>query len=438
MFSHMSVSELGYDLALRAALPLVRAVAPLNAKLKRGVAGRATALADLRDWSTAQRKRAPLIWVHAPSVGESLMAQAIIQELRSRMPEAQIAFTHFSPSAERVRERVGADIATYLPWDTTANLRSALDLLRPSAIAFVRSEIWPNLVRQAAARDIPSLLVNAVLSAGSSRLRPLARNFLGRAYQRLSAVGAVNEQTASRYARLGVSADRVRVTGDARFDQVWRRVQSLQPEQPLLLRLRDPAVLTLVAGSTWPADERELMPAVARIALSTPLRVILAPHEPHEDHLRQAQQSARAVGLSCARLGDVEASSAALPAVVLVDRVGVLADLYAISDVAFVGGAFHANGVHSVVEPAALGVPVLFGPNHSNAEEAGEPVAAGGAVSVGNADGVERSLRRWLDPTERTRAGTAARTFTESRLGGAAANALLIFESLAARYGPSD
>jgi 3-deoxy-D-manno-octulosonic-acid transferase len=428
----MSVSELGYDLALRAALPIVRALAPLNAKLKRGVAGRAGALAALREWSTARRQREPLIWVHAPSVGESLMAQAIIQALRSRVPEAQIAFTHFSPSAERMRERVGADIATYLPWDTSENLRNTLDLLRPSAIAFVRSEIWPNLVRHAARRDIPTLLVNAVLSARSSRLRPVARNILGPAYRRLSAVGAINEQTAARYQRLGVAEQRIRVTGDARFDQVWRRVQALQREQPLLRRLRDPAVLTLVAGSTWPADERALLPAVARIAADTPLRVILAPHEPVEEHLRQAEQSARAVGLSCTRLADVEADRGAPPAVVLVDRVGVLADLYAIADVAFVGGAFQGSGVHSVVEPAALGVPVLFGPNHSNAEEAGELVSAGGALSVADAQVVETSVRRWLDPTERGRAGKAAQAFTESRLGGAAANALLILESLGA------
>jgi 3-deoxy-D-manno-octulosonic-acid transferase len=285
---------------------------------------------------------------------------------------------------------------------------------------------------------VPSLLVNAVLSADSSRLRPLARTLLGPAYQRLNAVGAVNEKAAERYERLGVPAQRIQVTGDARFDQVWRRVQSLSWDEPLLTRLRDSAVVTLVAGSSWPADERQLLPAAARIAVEIPLRVILAPHEPHEDHLRQAEQCARAVGLSCTRLSEVEMSRAALPAVVLVDRVGVLADLYAIADVAFVGGAFHGSGVHSVVEPAALGVPVLFGPDHSNAEEAGELVAAGGAVSVGNADEIEGSLRRWLDPTERTRAGRAARTFTESRLGGAAANALLILESLAARYGPSN
>ena len=428
----MSVSEIGYDLTLRALLPLVRALSPLNAKLKRGVAGRASAVSELQRWSAAQRNEQSLIWVHAPSVGESLMAQAIIQELRSQLSDVQIAFTHFSPSAERMRERVGADVATYLPWDTSENLRSALDALRPSAIVFVRSEIWPNLVRKAAARGIPSLLVNAVLSARSSRLRPLVRGVLSPAYRKLSAVGAINRQAAERYERLGVSAERIHVTGDARFDQVWRRVQSLQREQPLLRRLRDPGITTLVAGSSWPADERELFPVIARVVAEHPLRLILAPHEPEADYLREAKQAALAAGLTCQRLAAVEAGRDPLPAVVLVDRVGVLADLYALADIAFVGGAFHGSGVHSVVEPAALGVPVLFGPNHSNAEEAAELIESGGAIDVADGSALEGALRRWLDPALRTAAGAAAQAFTENKRGGAAANARLIVENMQA------
>ena len=106
----MAVSEIGYDLALRAVLPLLRVLSPFNTKLERAVTGRARALTELRRWSESQRGEQPLLWVHAPSVGESLMAQAIIHELRVRLPEAQIAFTHFSPSAERIRQRVGANV----------------------------------------------------------------------------------------------------------------------------------------------------------------------------------------------------------------------------------------------------------------------------------------------------------------------------------------
>src|SRR5262245_14537602 len=154
----MSATQFAYELALRGAQPLLRLVAPFNAKLQRGLEGQARALGELQKWSKAERSAGPLIWLHAPSVGESLMAQAIVQELRAQVPEAQIAFTHFSPSAERMRAQVGADIATYLPRDTTGQMDAVLDALRPSALAFVRTEIWPSLTLSADTRGIPILL----------------------------------------------------------------------------------------------------------------------------------------------------------------------------------------------------------------------------------------------------------------------------------------
>ena len=426
----MSATQLAYELALRSAQPLLRLVAPFNAKLQRGLEGQARALEELQTWSKAQRSTAPLVWVHAPSVGESLMAQAIVRALRAQMPEAQIAFTHFSPSAERMRVQVGADIATYLPRDTTDQMDAALTALRPSAVAFVRTEIWPSLTQRAERHRIPVLLVNAVLAKDSSRLKPLARAALRPSYQRLNAVGAISAPVAERYQRLGVGMDRIRITGDARFDQVWQRVQALQRDQPLLRRLSDPARTTIAAGSTWGSDESVLLPAFARSAREHPARLILAPHEPTREHLHAAEESARALGLSVARLADVEAGSMPLPSVVLVDRVGVLADLYSIADVAYVGGAFQSSGVHSVVEPAALGVPVLFGTKHENAEEAAALAAAGGAFIVSSATALESEIRKLLDTETRTAAGNAARAFTESQLGAARANAALIVETM--------
>ncbi len=428
----MPLNDLAYELALLGARPLLQLAAPFNSKLKRGLAGQAAAVHELREWSSTSRTSAPLVWVHAPSVGESLMAQAIVQALRAKLPDAQFAFTHFSPSAERMRARVGADVAAYLPPDTSANMNAALDALKPSAIAFVRSEIWSTLTRLAADREIPVLLVNAVLAARSSRLRPLARAALRPSYQRLRAVGAINTATAKRYQQLGVSAQKIRVTGDARFDQVWQRVQQLRPDQELLTRLRDPGVTTIVAGSTWAADERVLLPAFAAIAAKNRVRLISAPHEPTVGHLQQAETAVSALGLSCARLAAIEKTDSPIPTVVLVDRVGVLADLYAIADIAYVGGAFQSSGVHSVVEPAALGVPVVYGPRHGNAEEAEALVRAGGGFVVDDAATLQARLSELLRVRKRSAVGKAAKNFVRSQLGGAQANAALIAEALGA------
>lgn len=428
----MSLSETVYELGVSALRPLVSIAAPLSPKLRRGVQGRRAAVDRISDWAAQHRDHnRALVWVHAPSAGESLMAQAIIEQLRALRPGVQVAFTFFSPSAERVAQRVGADIAEYLPWDTKHTMQRAMSALRPSAIAFVRTEIWPTLVRTAVERDVRLCLVNAVLSAKSSRLSAQAKWFLESAYKRLDAVGAIAIADAERFPRLGVSRSHVRVTGDARFDQAHARACALDLEQPLLARLRDPQLITIVAGSTWPTDEQELLPTYASARKGCPLRLIIAPHEPDAGHLRSLEQRLQSAGLKAKRLSEVEDGTEKLPEVVVVDRVGILADLYAVADIAYVGGGFHDAGLHSVLEPAALGVPTIFGPRHGNAREADELAGKGGGfvASDGPAFGslmLDLANRR----SHRESASRAARGFVVTKLGGAKRNAEMIAELL--------
>lgn len=261
----MPAVELLYQATLFGARPLLRVAAARHGKLARGLEGRRGAVTALEAWAAQWRDPGrPLAWLHAPSVGEGLMARAIIAALREQRPEFQIAFTHFSPSAERLAEGIGADVYAYLPWDLGAEMRRALTALRPAAIGFVRTEVWPVLTHEAGRSGTRLALVNAVLAAGSSRLRPTSRVLLGPAYRRLDRVGAVARDDAMRFARLGVPASRVHVTGDARFDQVVARVDALDRHGSLLLRMRDTVTTTIVAGSTWPPDEERLVPAFAR------------------------------------------------------------------------------------------------------------------------------------------------------------------------------
>lgn len=429
----MQRREFFYETALRGVRPLLRVAAPLNEKLGRGVAGRREATARLEAWAAESRDpMRPLVWVHAPSVGEGLMAQAIISALREQQPEVQVAFTFFSPSAERLAAQIGADVYDYLPWDVRREVGRALDALQPDVVAFVRTEVWPVLAYEARRRGARLALINAVLGDDSSRLGWGARFLLGPTYARLDAIGATGNADASRFTELGAVADRVEVTGDARFDQVWRRVRALgdletRLEDPLLRRLHDPEVTTIVAGSTWPTDESQLVPALSRARRGLPLRLIAAPHEPNEDHLTGLERTLSAAGLEHARLATVESSGEPLPEVVIVDRVGVLADLYAIGDIAYVGGGFHGAGLHSVIEPAALGVPVLYGPRHGNAREASELAWSGGGSVVRDVPELASLLETLArDAAEREEAGRAALAYVRSRLGGAERNAELL------------
>jgi 3-deoxy-D-manno-octulosonic-acid transferase len=445
----MPLPERLYEAVWAASRPGVRAASLLSRKLHRAVSGRAESAGRFLDWAASERALdRPLVWVHAPSVGEGLMAQAIISELRSRRPDVQVAFTHFSPSAERMVADVGADVWGYVPWDTRRAVRPVLEALRPAALVFVRTEVWPVLAREAARSSARLLLVNAVLSAGSGRLRRPVRGFMRGVYRRLDLVGAVSPAHALRYERLGVPADRVRVTGDARFDQVWSRIESRglyalrddedaaqrvpEPLRPIWSLLHDPATFTVVAGSTWGADEKVLLPPVTVLRRDVPLRLVIAPHEPTNAHLESLEQRLDRLSLRHARLGALLAASGTAPEVVLVDRMGVLADLYALADTAYVGGGFGRAGLHSVVEPAALGVPVLFGPTHGNAREAGDLVAYGGGFVVTSAADVESRLRAFADdPASTAAAGARARGFVQAETGSAARNAELIAECLA-------
>ena len=427
----MALLEHVYAAATRAVRSVLPFASPFNAKLAKGVAARQHALAHLEQWALTSRDAdRPLIWLHAPSVGEALMAQAIAQAIRSMAPQVQLALTIFSPSAERTLARMPVDVAGYLPWDTPAQAAAAVRALRPTAVGFVRTEVWPLMRNAAAAAGAQTALVNAVLAPSSSRLRWPARLLLARVYAQLDAVGVTSTTHVAPFMSLGVQRERIRVTGDGRFDQVLDRVAACDRNAPLLTALRAAPGALLVAGSTWPQDEQLLVHALAPRIRTGRLRLVIAPHEPGAQHVAALEAQLDAAGLAHQRIGALETEPPADPAaVVVVDRTGMLADLYAAAHHAYVGGGFGTAGLHSVVEPAAHGVPVLFGPRFGNATEAAELAREGGGAIIQSAEELREGSLQWeTDPAAYERASAAARTFVEARGGGGERNARLLLE----------
>lgn len=357
------------------------------------------------------------------------MARPVIDLLRQHRPELQLAYTWFSPSAEAFARSVAADIADYLPFDTTGSARTLLDALAPSAIVFSKLDVWPLLAAEAAARGIPLALTSAALSEESGRRSWPARLLLRDAYASLGSVGAVHADDAARLVELGVRTAHVSVTGDVRYDQVWERVRNPSVTTDLLARLASTRP-TIVAGSTWPADEAPLFEAWPELRRRVPtLRLVVAPHEPTDAHVEAIAVKARAAGAAAARLDAADPGSD----VVIVDRVGVLADLYPLAGVAFVGGGFHDAGLHSVVEPAAHGVPVLFGPRHRASRDAAALQQAGGGFTVASSTDLASRVTSLLsDESARRLAGERARGVVAAGLGAAERSAALV-ESLLAR-----
>lgn len=408
--------------AYAAAAQIARAAAVVlpagDTKLLTAIAARRGIRQRYQVWGATGRERSrPLLWMHAPSVGEGLQARPVLELARRTRPDAQLAYTYFSPSAVSFAGALDVDFCDYLPFDTRGDARVALDALRPTALVFSKLDVWPVLVEEAAARGVRLGMVSATLRARSMRRSAAAGSLLRRAYSLLDVVGAVDPSDADRLVELGVRPEVITVTGDTRYDQVWAHAAGADRTSDLLAPLRS-HLPTLVAGSTWPADEEPLLQAWLRVRAAIPdARLIIAPHEPTAAHVAPIEAWARAAGLTAGRLGSDEARSAD---VVIVDRVGVLGDLYALADAAYVGGGFHDAGLHSVLEPAAFGAPVLMGPRHFDSRDATLLLASGGGAAAPDAAGLERQIVSWLrDESARYLAGARARALVRSGLGAA-------------------
>lgn len=424
----------GTSLLYRTAIGLAGLAAPagaaVDAKFRRGHLGRLGAPARFEAWARADREPGrPLAWFHAPSVGEGLQAEAVLRRLRRSHPDWQLAYTHFSPSAEKFAGRLDVDVADYLPYDRPAAVTALLDALRPEVLVFSKLDLWPELACRAAGRGVPVALIAATVRPGSGRLRWPARPLLTPGYRAVAAAGAVSPEDADRLSALGVPRPRITVTGDPRFDSVLDKVRAVAPDDPLL-RFGTGAP-TLVAGSTWPGDEDVLLAAFARLHVRHPeARLILVPHEPTPEHVASIERRAAEHGTPDA----VRLSAARGPVpLLLVDTVGVLAALYGAGTLAYVGGGFHAAGLHSVLEPAAWGRPVVVGPRWSESRDAGLLLASGGAVALeemGTTETVEELCGIWekwmTDEGERLGRGGRALAVVKSGAGAADASAALV------------
>ena len=422
--------RLGLALAHRA-LPFA---ARFDKKLARGLDARRGVTQRLAAWAKSERDPGrPLVWVHAASVGEGLQAKPVLEALRAEAPSWQLAYTFFSPSAERLARTLPADVADYLPLDRPVDVAAVLDALKPTALVFSKLDVWPELTLAAARRGVKLGLISATVAPHSSRLRWPTRGWAEPAYRALDRIGTISEEDGRRLEQLGARRSALVVTGDTRYDSVAERAERFDRTRDPFARLAiAPAgTFTVVAGSTWPADEAVVLPAFQDLLAQVPnSRLVLAPHEPNPDHLAGITQLAAKLGLPRpVRLSQVAHTSPAPPPVIVVDRVGVLADLYALADVAFVGGGYHRAGLHSVLEPAVFGVPVAVGPHWHMSRDATLLLERGGAVALAS-DGRHALHSQWLvwhhDPTTRKKAGDAGKKLVREGRGAAERTTALV------------
>ena len=436
----MDPVERVYSLLLglvRPLLPLARSLPP---KVADAIEGRRVASSEARAWAVrGRRSEVPLLWLHAASAGELAGAVPVIRLLMQDYQELQLAITVSSPSGLPLARSIEPDFAGYAPLDTPAESAMMLESLRPDALVFVKLDVWPGLSHSATEAGVPLGMINGTVRPDSSRLRSPTRHFLRSTYARLDSVGVVGEPDADALEILGVDPARIRITGDAAFDQALATADAGRSSGVAVLPARSPESVRLVGGSTWPPDEDVLL-EVAR-EIGPQLDLVLVPHEPSPEAVERISERCRSAWgrdpLILSELSGSPDGNGNQPASVkpdsdvsvplVVDSVGLLAGLYLEADLALVGGAFDATGLHSVIEPAAAGIPVLFGPVYDR-REAEDLLARNAAVVVTPRDAVARIRELIDDPDRMETMGRAARAYAEEAGDAAGASARLVSE----------
>jgi 3-deoxy-D-manno-octulosonic-acid transferase len=356
------------------------------------------------------------VWVHAVSVGESLAAMPLIQALIDRHGERRVLVTTTTPTGSaRVSAQLGERVLhSYAPYDLPGVVARFLDRMQPRQVVIMETELWPNLFHALARRGVPLFVVNARLSPNSfrgySRVRGFAASTLGDCTQ----VAAQSEADAGRFRSLG--APRVSVMGNIKFDMA---VPDAQRQLGRRLRAALGGRPAWIAASTHEGEEAAALAAHRELLRSRPdALLILVPRHPQRfDGVAKLVEKS---GLSMQRRSqlDFEASASATQ-LLLGDSMGEMFAYFAAADLAFVGGSLVPVGGHNVLEPAALGLPVLFGPQMHNFIAARDLLlGAQAAVQVADAAELAAELEALLrEPARRAAMGEAGRLAVEANRG---------------------
>lgn len=369
-----------------------------NSKIKNGLKGREGLFERLEEAVSRLPHDGPRFWIHSSSMGEFEQARPIIANLKEKYPRCTVIVTVFSPSAyDHLSDYRTADYLGYLPLDTRKNAARFVRLVRPDAAVVIRHDIWPNHLYELKKRNIPCILANcSIRRAPSFRLRlfPGSSRFIHGAFDEIHTISEASKDYClkNRWGRGPVF-----MTGDTRYDQVAFRAGQAEKIVEPLRQLKDGRT-GFVMGSTWPSDETVLFEALAKLRDNgITLWMVIVPHEPTEDHLARTEERLQKLGLHGIRFSQLDNRPQEHKGdVLIVDRVGILASLYALGELCFVGGGF-GPGIHNVLEPAALGKVVIFGPRNTNSYEAGELMRQGVGFTCGSSGALYDLLKSFLE-----------------------------------------
>lgn len=399
-----------YNLLLLLASPFIVVTLMAKKRCRRGLLQRL----GLR-WGLFHLDGRPLLWIHAVSLGEVVAAVPLVRGLRTRFPGHRIVVTTVTETGrEAVEQRLAGEAEhAYAPLDFPWAVSRALKRLKPVAFLFLETELWPNLLRALARRQVPTILINGRLSTSSFRGYRLLLPFMRQVLSGLSYGLMQSDRDVERIIALGASPSRILRTGNIKFDQPLTDQSHGGAAPPRSMLVTEQEEL-IVAGSTHPGEEEQLLMGYEQLLRDFPaLVLLLAPR--HIERAAQVEAMVRARGLAAVRrtaLNGASLTEHGRPRVIILDTRGELAAIYRHALLCFVGGTLIPVGGHNLLEPAHWGKPVFFGPYTDHCTEMAELlIQSGGAQRVGSGLELAIAMAALLRDREALQArGRAART----------------------------
>lgn len=361
------------------------------------------------------------IWIHAVSVGEVNLMATTIAQLRAAHPDWQIVLSTTSRTGYELARKKYADLTVfYCPLDFSWAVRTAIRRVRPTLLVLAELELWPNLILAAKERGTRVAIINGRMSdhsfPGYRRIRPL----ISRLLRQIDFIAAQNEESAERFRALGAPADRVRVTGSLKYDGAQTDRNNSRTASLRQLANISAEDIVFLAGSTQEPEEQMAIDIYRRLSPQHPkLRLILVPR--HPERFEAVAKVLNHSGLAWQRRTELEnrRDPTGRRPIILVDTVGELGAWWGTATIAFVGGSLGSRGGQNMIEPAAYGAAVSFGPNTWNFRDVvAALVTADAAVVVRNANELDDFIRRCLDePRYAAALGLRAHRLVQSQLG---------------------
>jgi 3-deoxy-D-manno-octulosonic-acid transferase len=389
---------------------LIRILSPFNKRARAMLYGRKKIWEEITLFSENYRNE-KVIWIHAASLGEFEQGRPLIEEIKKTKSDFKILLTFFSPSGYSVQKDYPlADKVIYLPFDTPSNAKKFLSLIKPTIAIFIKYEFWLNYLNELQKNKIRTFLISAVFHPKQPFFKGYGRIFR-KALNAYEFIFVQDKNSSNLLNRLNYSKHLI--SGDTRFDRVIS-VSADPNKYPEFEKFATNSFI-VIAGSSYATEEEALLRSFYNLKkIRADLKLIIVPHHIEKQNINRIASLCAELHIQyCIKSKGINDSAEVL----IVDAMGMLSSLYQFGKIAVIGGGFK-DGIHSILEPAAFALPVIFGPRYEKFNEAIDLIASGAAFSVSNSKELTNIILNLLEnETKRVALSRLTKDYVYSKSG---------------------